>query len=307
MGADKENQPDPSTCGTFSDAEQQAGKNIRLLQRVLLITSTFFLVEVVAGYLTRSLALLSDAGHMLSDMLALLISLYAAFLVRKAPTPKKSYGYYRTEVLAAFLNGLILFLMIGFVYYEALNRLFDPVEVHSEGVIIVGGAGLLVNLVAAWMLHGPKDLNIRGAYYHVIFDALGSAGALAAGILIYFTGIYVFDPLLSLFIGGLVLYSSWKLIRDSIHILMEFVPGHLDPEEVRKKVNDCNGVENVHDLHIWSIGSHSHALSAHIKIPNREDPNEIRGKVEELLRREFQLEHTTLQMEVHEDCSQAHE
>jgi cobalt-zinc-cadmium efflux system protein len=231
--------------------------------------------------------------------------LYAAYLSRKAPTATKSYGYYRTEVLAALFNGLALWLVIGIIYYEAFHRLRHPDPVNSTGVIVVGFLGLLVNLVAAWMLHGHHDLNIKGAYYHVITDALGSLGAFLAGILIYFTGWYTFDPLLSILIGALVLYSSWSLIRDSINILMESVPKHLDPMLIRKQLLVCDGVANIHDLHIWSIGSRSHALSAHIVVSQQKDPSAVRTQVEEVLKKEFDLDHTTLQIEVQEACVEA--
>jgi len=289
----------------ISEASSKAhhlSEDIRLLQRVLIITSLFFVVELVAGLLTNSLALLSDSGHMLSDILTLVVSLYAAYVARKAPTSHKSYGYYRSEVLAALFNGLTLWLMIGFIYYEAIHRLIEPVPVKGLGVIIVGGGGLIVNLIAAWMLHNHHDFNMKGAYLHVLMDAYGSVAALLAGILIYTTRWYPFDPILSLVIGSLVLYSSWTLIRDSINILMEAVPKHLDLAGIRKSVLKCEGVANIHDLHVWSIGSRSHALSAHIVVPPQIDPSTIRSKVESILRVEFSLDHTTLQMEIQEGC-----
>lgn len=284
-----------------------SGHDIRALRISLILTAVYFVFEAIAGFFTNSLSLLSDAGHMLSDVLALVVSLYAAIMVHKAPTAEKSYGYYRTEVLAALFNGLVLFLMIGFIYYEAFSRLLRPQAVNGTGVIVVGGAGLVVNLISAWLLHGYQDLNIRGAYYHVITDALGSVGALIAGLLIYFTGWTKFDPLLSLFIGALVLYSAWTLIRDSIDILMESVPKHLNLMSIREAVKDLDDVVNIHDLHIWSIGSRSHALSAHIKIRPGSDPVDVRTRVQNLLRGDFQLEHTTLQVECFEDCLEMHE
>ena len=283
------------------------GNDIRVLRTSFILTSAFFVVEAVAGYITNSLALLSDAGHMLSDMLALLVCLYAARMTRRAPTAEKSYGYYRTEVLAALFNGLVLFLMIGVIYYEALQRLFLPVPVSSTGVMAIGGAGLLVNLISAWLLHGHQDLNVRGAYYHVITDALGSVGAVIAGILIYVTGWPVFDPLLSFLIGGLVIFSAWTLIRDSINILMEAVPKHLNLQRIREDVRNLSGVENIHDLHVWSLGSQSHALSAHIVVQPNYDPIDVRSRVEDLLRVSFHLDHTTLQVEVQEVCVEMHE
>lgn len=281
-------------------------QDIRALQRALVITAAFFFVEVIAGFLTHSLALLSDAGHMMSDIFTLTVSMYAAYLSRKAPTAQRTYGYFRTEVLAALFNGMTLWLMVGFIYYEAFNRLMNPRPVAETGVIIVGAAGLAVNLISAWLLHGHTDLNLRAAYYHVIMDALGSIAALLSGILIATTKWYPFDPILSLVIGVLVLYSSWTLIRDSVHILMESTPKHLDPTAIRNSLLNCEGVANIHDLHVWSIGSKSHALSAHIVIPPSVDPSDVRNRVEEILRTDFHLSHTTLQMEIQQSCPTPH-
>jgi cobalt-zinc-cadmium efflux system protein len=291
---------DPSVQKTDSD-------NVRALKIALVLTAVFFIVEIVAGFLNNSLALLSDAGHMLTDIMALCVSLYASYLMRRAPTLHKSYGYYRSEVLAALLNGIILWLVVGFIFYEAIQRLLVPQTVNGMGVTVVGAAGLIVNLIVAAMLHNQEDLNMKGAYLHVLTDAYGSAAALLSGILIYFTKWYTFDPLLSFVIGALVLYSSWSLIRDSINILMESVPKHLDPTVIRRSVMLCPGVENIHDLHIWSISSRSHALSAHIVVPPRMDPSEVRERVEQILRNEFELNHTTLQMEISEGCLPSHD
>jgi cobalt-zinc-cadmium efflux system protein len=282
-------------------------ENVRVLQKVLLLTGFFFLVEIAAGFITGSLALLSDSGHMLSDTLSLGVSLYAAYMAQKAPTAQKSYGYIRTEVLAGLFNGVSLWLIVGLLFFEAAHRLFLPHRVNGSGVIVVGAAGLIVNIIAARMLHRHEGLNMKSAYYHVLTDALGSVAALLSGILISITGWTVFDPALSIVIGLLVLYSTWSLIRDSINILMESVPGHLDPSEIRSSLLGCTGVENVHDLHIWSIGSNSHALSAHIVVPSQHNPFEVRNRVERILQGKFDLSHTTLQMEIQEDCSKHHD
>lgn len=287
--------------------QRDVSQNIRALKFALFLTAIFFVIEIVAGFVTNSLALLSDAGHMLTDILALVVSLYASYLMRRSPTIHKSYGYYRSEVLAALLNGIILWLVVGVIFYEAVQRLFLPENVNSGGVVIVGAAGLIVNLIVARMLRGHEDLNMKGAYLHVMTDALGSVAALLSGILIYFTGWYTFDPILSFAIGALVLYSSWSLIRDSINILMESVPKHLDPTVIRRSVLLCRGVENIHDLHIWSISSRSHALSAHIVVPPQTDAAEVRERVEEILRTEFALDHTTLQIENSEGCFPSHD
>lgn len=288
-------------------AHEHSTHNITVLKWALAFTFVFLLVEAAAGFLSNSLALLSDAGHMLSDVLALMISLYAAYLARKAPTSQRSYGYYRTEVLAALFNGMLLCVIVGIITLEAVQRLYAPHPVQSTTVITVGSAGLALNLGVAWLLHGHEDLNMKGAYYHVLADALGSVAAVAAGILIYVTGWLLFDPILSLVISLLVLHSSWTLIRDSINILMESTPKHLNSDAIRQSLMSCAGVENIHDLHIWSLGSRSHALSAHIVIPVHTDPSEVRNRVEEVLRDNFHLDHTTLQMEVQQICAETHD
>lgn len=286
---------------------QHGARNIQVLKAALGLTVLFLLIETAAGFFSGSLALLSDAGHMLSDVLALLISLYAAYLMRKAPTAQRSYGYHRTEVLAALFNGMLLCVIVGIITLEALQRLYEPHAVRSGAVIVVGAAGLAINLMVAWMLHGHEDLNMKGAYYHVLADALGSVAAVISGILIYLTGWLNFDPILSLVIALLVLHSSWTLIRDSINILMESTPKHLDPGDIRQSLLGCAGVENIHDLHIWSLGSREHALSAHIVVPTHSDPSEVRNRVEEVLRGRFQLSHTTLQVEIRQGCEETHE
>lgn len=283
-----------------------SGADIRALRLCLVLTAIFFVVELTSGFLTDSLALLSDSGHMLSDLMTLGISLFAARLALKAPTDCKSYGYHRTEVLAALFNGLMLWLMIGVIFVEAFQRFGNPPPVHGTGVVVVGAAGLIINLISAFLLRQHDDLNVRGAYYHVISDALGSVGAVMSGVLIWVTGRTIFDPLLSLLIGMLVLYSSWSVVRDSISILMESVPRHLDPSTIRQAVLSCPGVRNMHDLHIWSIGSRSHALSAHVTIHPDSNPSEVRCRIEEMLRREYDLNHTTLQIETYESCLELH-
>lgn len=290
-----------------SAGHQHGAASIRVLKVALGLTVLFLAIETIAGVLSGSLALLSDAGHMLSDVLALVISLYAAYLMGKAPDPQRSYGYHRTEVLAALFNGMLLCVIVGIITLEALQRLYEPHPVHGGAVILVGSAGLAVNLMVAWMLHSYDDLNLKGAYYHVFADALGSVAAVISGILIYETGWLPFDPILSLVIAMLVLRSSWTLIRDSINILMESTPKHLDPGDIRSSVMRCDGVENVHDLHIWSLGSREHALSAHIVVPTHSDPSEVRNRVEEVLRGRFHLSHTTLQMEIVQGCEETHD
>ena len=296
----------PDDHANHADHDHGA-RNIQVLKSALGLTVLFLVIETAAGYFSGSLALLSDAGHMLSDVLALLISLYAAYLMRKAPTAQRSYGYHRTEVLAALFNGMLLCVIVGVITLEALQRLYEPHPVRSGAVILVGAAGLAVNLMVAWMLHGHDDMNMKGAYYHVLADALGSVAAVVSGILIYLTNWLNFDPILSLVIAALVLHSSWTLIRDSINILMESTPKHLDPVDIRQSLLGCAGVENIHDLHIWSLGSREHALSAHIVVPTHSDPSEVRTRVEEVLRGRFQLNHTTLQVEIRQGCEETHE
>jgi len=271
----------------------------RPLALALAITSFYFVVEVVGGVLTNSLALLSDAGHMFSDIAALGLSLFAFQMARRPATTKKTYGYHRLEILSALINGLTLWLIVGIIFHEAYKRFFDPPEVQSLGMLVVATLGLGVNIAAALILHGShrESLNVRGAFLHVIGDALGSVGAIAAGLIMLLTGWYLADPLISILIGGLILFTSWGLIKESVDILMQSVPKGISVDEVQRTMESVRGVMKVHDLHVWTVTSGVFTLSAHAVIDGKGDFHQILDGIEKILKGRFKIEHTTIQLE----------
>jgi cobalt-zinc-cadmium efflux system protein len=281
-------------------AHDHGGRGARHLFFSFVITLSFMLVEAAGGWLTNSLALLSDAGHMLTDAGALGFSLLAFRLGAKPPSATHTFGYRRFEVLAALLNGLALWAIVGVILHEVWDRIQSPPDVKATGMIAVAGLGLVVNLVSIALLHAHKDenLNIRGAFLHVTADSLGSVGALIAGITIFYTSWFWIDPLVSLGICLLILWSSWGLVRDSVHILLLGVPAHLDYQEIEQEILGHPEVCCIYDLHIWSISSQQDALSAHVVVPdNFGDQKELLKKITRSLRKRFSLEHATLQLE----------
>ena len=281
------------------DLAHVRARNTRVLAGVLGLTLAFTVVELVGGLLTGSLALLADAAHMLSDNLALAIALLALWVAGRPSTPQRSFGYQRAEILAALANGVILVVLAIWIFIEAWGRLLDPPEVLAGWVAVVGAAGLVVNLVAAGILDraGHATLNMRAALRHVLADALGSAGVLAAAVVILVTGWRYADPLAGAVIGLLVLGSSWAVLRDSVHILLEGAPPGLDARELGRRLAELPGVVDVHDLHVWTITSGFPALSAHVLVRPDADCHAIRRDLEALLRERFALTHTTLQVE----------
>lgn len=277
----------------------ERGTEIYRLKLAMAITGVYFAAEVIGGFVTNSLALLSDAGHMFSDIAALAMSLFAFQMARRPATMKRTYGYHRLEILAALINGLSLWLIVGVIFTAAYNRFFDPPEVQSEGMLIVASLGLAVNIAAGVILYGShhESLNIHGAFLHVLGDALGSLGAIFAGLVMVFTGWYLADPLVSVFIGLLILYSSWNLIRESVSILMQSVPTGIDLEEVRMAIERIQGVQKVHDLHVWAVTSGIFTLSAHAVTDGNEDFHRVLNEIEGMLRDRFRIEHTTIQLE----------
>jgi cobalt-zinc-cadmium efflux system protein len=271
----------------------------RTLAMVLILTASFTAVEIIGGLLTGSLALLADAGHMLSDNFSLGIALFAAWLAGRPSTPEKSFGYRRAEILAALANGMTLVAISVWIFMEAYARLREPAEVLGAPMLIVATLGLLVNAVGAAILYrsGGESLNVEGAMRHVIADALGSVGAMVAAATIILTGWRYADPLVSVAIGFLILGSSWKLLRDSTNILLEATPRGLNAEEVGRRMAAAEGIVEVHDLHIWTITSGFPALSAHVLVGKHEDCHARRRELEELLTNEYGISHTTLQVD----------
>jgi len=280
------------------DHEHGAG-NRRALAIVLALTAGFTVVAIIDDLLTGRLALLADAGHMLSDNLSLGLALFAAWLAQRPATPNRSFGYRRAEILAALANGVTLVAVSIWVFVEAYSRLKDPPEVLGTPMLLVAVLGLLVNAAGAVILYrsGGESLNVEGAMRHVFADALGSVGAIVAAAVIILTGWRYADPLISVAIGFLILGSSWKLLKDSTNILLEATPPDLDATEVGRKMASAEGITEVHDLHIWTITSGFPALSAHVLVGSQEDCHARRRDLEDLLAREYGISHTTLQVD----------
>jgi cobalt-zinc-cadmium efflux system protein len=266
---------------------------------VLGLTASFTVAEVVGGLLTGSLALLADAGHMLSDNLSLGLALFAAWLAGRPATPERSFGYQRAEILAALFNGVTLVAISIWIFTEAYSRLREPPEILGGPMLAIAAIGLGVNAAGAMILSrsGGESLNVQGALRHVVADALGSIGVMLAALLIILTGWRYADPLVSVAIGVLILASSWSLLRDSANILLEATPRSIDAEQVGRRMADAEGVVEVHDLHIWTITSGFPALSAHVLVSQSEDCHARRRDLEALLTREYDISHTTLQVD----------
>lgn len=279
----------------------------RRLRWALVLTATFLVAEVVGGFLANSLALLADAGHMLTDVAALALSLFVAWFSRQPAAPEKTYGYLRWEILAAFLNGATLLVVSGFILFEAVGRLRAPEPVATGLMLAVAVGGLLVNAVCAWLLHPlhAHSLNARGAYLHVLGDLLGSVGTVVAGLLIRFTGWQAADPIASVLVTLLIVRSSWRLVRDSVDVLLEATPSHISLGAVREALARVDGVAAVHDLHVWTVTSGMVAMSAHALVPRDIDHQRVlRDAVTAM--RDFGIHHCTVQIECEPMCDGNH-
>lgn len=269
------------------------------LFKALFFTLGFAVVEAVAGVLSGSLALFSDAGHMLTDSMALGLASLAAWLARKPPSKRHTYGLVRLEILAALLNSLVMLGLIAYIVTEAIQRLYEPQPVMGGAVMVVAAIGLGVNIVVAWMLHqGGDNLNTRAAFLHVLGDMLGSVAALVAGGVIWFTGYTPIDPILSMVVALLILVSAWRLLWESLHVLLEAVPAHINIETVAHDMGDIPGVQMVHDLHIWTLSSGQIALSAHMELASFEDWDRILRATRQRLDERHGIRHVTLQPEL---------
>lgn len=264
----------------------------------LLLTLGFAVVEAVGGWLSGSLALLGDAGHMFSDAAALSLAWLGAWIARKPSSARHSYGLMRAEIIVALLNGLLMLAVIAGIAYEAVQRLYTPMPVKGMEVMLIAFCGLVVNLLVARALHGHgHNMNSRAALLHVMGDLLGSIAALAAGAVIYFTGWLAIDPILSLLIAVLILGSTFRLLREVLHVLMEGVPGHLSINEVGQAITALEGVHEVHSIHIWSLSSEVTALSAHIVMADMQNWHHVLSNIRSLLHDRFDIDHVTLQPE----------
>ncbi|PJK16561.1 cation transporter [Chryseomicrobium excrementi] len=284
--------------GNFEENRQGNKKGLLI---ALIITTLIMLLEFFGGLFTNSLALLADAGHMLSDASSLFLSLIAIWFASKKVSKKKTYGFYRFEILAALFNGVTLFVITGFILIEAYERFIEPPPVASGTMMIIASIGLMANLLSAWFLMRNGDVkenvNLRSAYLHVIGDALGSLGAIAAGTVMLVSDWYLADPLISVFVSLLILKSAWGIVKQSVHILMEGTPQAIETDVLKKELLKIDGVIDVHDLHIWTITSGLDILSCHLKIQDDCDEQLILKTSTKFIQQNYHIDHTTIQLE----------
>lgn len=280
----------------------------RVLRISLLVTAAYIVLLVIAGIRAHSLALLSEAGHNLSDFFALLLSWGAVYLQGRSPNARKTFGYHRAGVLAAFVNGLSLVLVSFYIWYEAFRRLLNPVDVHAGLMIWVAGAGVIMNGgIALLLMRGRRDINMRSALLHEIGDTLSTAAVIIGGIVIELTGQRWIDPALSVGIGVMILWSSIGIIRESLNILLEGIPRGMELERIEASICAISGVNSVHDLHVWSIGSDTHSLSCHVAIADMRasESEDLLRQIRDELSSRYHIHHSTIQFE-HAICDVAH-
>ncbi len=261
-------------------------------------TALFGVVEALSGWWSGSLTLLSDSGHMGVDALALSLAAFASWIVRRPTTAKHTYGFGRTEVIVAWLSSLLLIVLIIRIVLEAINRLHTPHPIAGKTVMVVAVLGLLINVLTAWVLHkGEKTLNTKAAFLHVLSDLLGSVAVLASGIIIYFTNWTKIDPILSIFVCMLVLIATIRLLRESLLVLMEGTPAHIDISNVKLVMQQVRGVSTIHDLHIWTLTSGTILLTAHVVVTDQNFWPTIIDDLREVIQKDFDITHVTLQIE----------
>lgn len=272
---------------------------MKVLWRVLILTGVYFFAELIGGILTGSLALLADAGHMFADVGAIALALFASWFAQYPATTQKTFGYYRIEILAALTNGLVLAGISFWIIWEATQRWNNPPEVRGGWMFIIATGGLIINLISASLLHKghENDLNLKGAYLHILGDLLGSVGAIVAAALIFWNGLYLADPLFSIMISLLVLFSAGKLVVEAVNVLLEGSPAHINVASVKEALLELEGVVSVHDLHVWSITSGKDALAAHVVVAHDAFKAETLSCIQHCLKEKFGLSHVTLQLE----------
>ncbi len=287
-------------------ASAAGARHTSALTTTLVLVTGYMVAEVVGGLLANSLALLADAGHMLGDAAALGLALFALWFARRPATAKHTYGFYRTEILAALVNGATLVGIAISIIVEAYGRFRAPPDVRAGLMLLVASGGLLVNVAGLWMLHGhdERSLNVHGAWVHVVTDTLGSVQAIIAGALLWRFGWRWVDPLASVLIALLIVFSAWKLLRASTAVLMESAPGHIDVDEVRVALLATPGVGAVDDLHVWTITSGLEAISAHVLLCDDRSPRVLLADIRAMLRTRFRIDHVTIQVET-EACDEA--
>jgi len=275
-------------------------KNKKNLVIVLTLTGTYLVAEVIGGIVTKSLALLADAGHMLTDVGGLALALVAINMTQRAATAKRTYGYYRAEILAALTNAVVLIGISLYILYEAYQRFQDPPEVSSKGMLIIASIGLVINIIGMVILRksSKESLNMKGAYFEVLSDMLTSIGVIIAGVIMLTTGWWYADPIISAGIGLFILPRTWILLKEAVGVLLEGTPADINLEELRSKIAEIPGVKTVHDLHAWTITSGYNAMSGHIVIEEGLPYNETLRLINDTITSNFKIAHTTIQLEV---------
>ena len=282
-----------------NDRRTAAARSRPLLVTTLALTAAFLVVELIAALWTGSLALLADAGHMLTDVFGLGLALFASWVASRPPTPAKTYGYYRAEILAAVANALVLFVVAGGILVEAYQRVRTPAEVLGGPMLAVAFVGLAVNAVCAWLLHrdAAASLNVRAAYLEVLSDAVSSVAVIAAAVVVLTTGWTVADPLASGAIALFIVPRTWRLLRQAVNILLEGTPAHLELGEIEEAITRVSGVRRVHDLHVWTLTSGREAMSAHVVVDDVRESDRLLEELHALLHTGFGIDHTTIQLE----------
>lgn len=309
----------------MENTPNRANNNKKSLKLVLVLTSSFFVVQILVGFKIGSLALISDAGHMLIDAAGLFMALLAISFSQKPATPNRTYGFYRAEILASLLNSVFLILLSFYILYEAYQRILLPSELSGYSIILVASIGLAINLINILLLHPhtkikelndthdnndynledtrEKNLNLYGAYLEIFADTIGSVGVIIAGIIIISTKFYIADALVSIGIALFILPRTWSLLKRSIHILIEGSPSHLVHDEIKSSILKVKGVTGVFDLHIWTITSGIHALSAHVVILDNNRSGEILQEINSILEKNFRINHATIQIESYHESN----
>lgn len=276
-----------------------ASRHKKSLLIVLCLSGTYLIAEVIGGIVTNSLALLADAAHMLTDVVGLLLAFIAIKIGEKKADPSRTYGYYRTEILAAVVNAVVLLGISIYVLFEAYQRIQNPPEVQSKSMLIVAGIGLLVNIVGMMILRKDSEgsLNMKGAYFEVLSDMLTSVGVMIAGVIMLTTGWYYADPLISAAIGLLIFPRTWRLLKEAINVLLEGTPNDVNIHELRKSLENVQGVKNIHDLHVWSLTSSVNAMSAHVVRDTGVSQNQLLKTLTDTTVENFKISHTNFQIE----------
>jgi cobalt-zinc-cadmium efflux system protein len=292
---------DYGSSSGIADRDQNQAANRRRLTIVLFLAAGFSVTEITGGVLTGSLALMADAFHLVSDVAALGLSLFAAWMSQRPASARRTYGHSRAEILAALANGVGLAVIAIVIMIGAIERFGNPAEINGLGVVAFACVALLYEGISLWLLNAGRahNLNVQGAWLHILSDAFGSLGAIASGLAIWAYGWYWADSAASLLISGLVLHSAWRLIRDAVDVLMETAPAHLEVDQIRAGLADLPSVGSVHDLHVWTIGSGEVSLSCHLVTESRSeiDVQKLLNLAKDLLRDRFEILHTTVQVE----------